>query len=89
VDNDGWKDLFYVNGHVYPEVDQYHMEIGFRQPRLLYRNLGNGRFQDISYESGPAFEEHFSSRGCAFGDFNNDGKVDVLIMNMNDRPSLW
>lgn len=89
VDNDGWKDLFYVNGHVYPEVDQYRMDSGYREPRMLYRNLGNGRFENISSESGPAFEEQFSSRGCAFGDFNNDGKVDVLIMNMNDRPSLW
>jgi hypothetical protein len=89
VDNDGWKDLFYVNGHVYPEVDQFHMDSGFRQPRLLYRNLGNGRFEDVSSQSGPAFDELYSSRGCAFGDFNNDGRVDVLIMNMNDKPSLW
>jgi hypothetical protein len=79
VDNDGWKDLFYVNGQVYPEVNQFRMDAGFRQPRLLYRNLGNGCFEDISSQSGPAFDEHYSSRGCAFGDFNNDGKVDVLM----------
>ena len=89
VDNDGWKDLFYVNGHVYPEVDRYHMDSPYRQPRLLFRNLGNGRFENISSQAGPAFEERFSSRGCAFGDFNNDGKIDILITNMNDQPSLW
>jgi hypothetical protein len=89
VDNDGWKDLFYVSGHVYPEVDQHGLEPGYREPRLLYRNLGNGRFQNISQEAGPAFGERYSSRGCAFADFDNDGKVDILIMNMNDRPSLW
>ena len=89
VDNDGWKDLFYVNGHVYPEVDTYHIAPGYRQPRLLYRNLGNGRFENISADSGPAFDEMYSSRGCAFGDFNNDGKIDILISNMNDKPSLW
>ena len=89
VDNDGWKDIFYVNGHVYPEVDAAHIDAGYRQPRLLYRNLGNGRFENVSSLAGPAFEERYSSRGCAFGDFNNDGRIDVLIMNMNDKPSLW
>ena len=89
VDNDGWRDLLYVSGHVYPEVDEYSLNSSYRQPRLLYRNLGNGRFQNISSQAGPAFKERYSSRGCAFGDFNNDGKVDVLIMNMNDEPSLW
>ena len=89
ADNDGWEDLFYVSGHVYPEVDQYHVENTFRQPRLLFRNLGNGRFENISAESGPAFRERYSSRGAAFADFNNDGKIDVLIMNMNEKPSLW
>jgi hypothetical protein len=89
VDNDGWKDIFFVNGHVYPEVDAAHIDAGYRQPRLLYRNLGNGRFENVSSQAGPAFEERYSSRGCAFGDFNNDGRIDVLIMNMNDPPSLW
>jgi hypothetical protein len=89
VDNDGWKDLFYVSGHVYPEVDQHGLEPGYREPRLLYRNLHNGRFQNISPEAGKAFAERYSSRGCAFADFDNDGMMDILIMNMNDGPSLW
>lgn len=89
VDNDGWKDIFYVNGHVYPEVDLYKTAGSYRQPRLLYRNLGDGRYQNISVESGPGFERMYSSRGCAFGDFNNDGGADILIMNMNEPPSLW
>jgi hypothetical protein len=89
VDNDGWKDIFYVNGHVYPEVDLYRTAGSYRQPRLLFRNLGDGRFQNISAASGPAFEPRHSSRGCAFGDFNNDGRMDILIMNMNEPPSLW
>lgn len=89
VDNDGWKDILFVNGHVYPEVDTFKLEVPFRQPRLLYRNLGNGRFQNISSEAGPVFKQSQSSRGCAFGDFNNDGRIDALIMNMNAAPSLW
>lgn len=89
VDNDGRKDILYVNGHVYPEVDLYRMDSSYRQPRLLYRNLGSGRFQNVSAESGPAFQQKFSSRGSAYGDFDNDGRVDVVITNMNDRPSLW
>jgi len=89
VDNDGWRDLFYVNGHVYPEVDLHQMDSAYRQPRLLYRNLGTGRFENISAGSGPAIEEKYSSRGAAFGDFDNDGRIDILIMNMNEKPSLW
>jgi enediyne biosynthesis protein E4 len=89
VDNDGWLDLLYVNGHVYPEVDRYKMDSAYRQPRVLYRNLGTGRFENVSSRAGPAFSERFSSRGAAFGDFNNDGRVDVVIANMNDKPSLW
>ena len=89
VDNDGWLDLLYVNGHVYPEVDRYKMDSAYRQPRVLYRNLGTGRFENVSSRAGPAFSERFSSRGAAFGDFNNDGLIDVVIANMNDKPSLW
>jgi enediyne biosynthesis protein E4 len=77
-----------VNGHVYPEIDNYHLDQTFKNPRLVYKNLGNGRFQDVSSEVGSGVGEHFSSRGAAFGDYDNDGDMDALISNMNDLPSL-
>jgi hypothetical protein len=87
-DNDGWPDIIQVNGHVYPEIDSYNFGQTFKNPRLVYRNLGNGNFQDVSAEMGPGISERFSSRGAAFGDYNNDGGMDVLILNMNELPSL-
>jgi hypothetical protein len=87
-DNDGWPDIIQVNGHVYPEVDRYKIGESFKNPRIVYRNLGNGRFQDVSQAMGPGIAARFSSRGAAFGDYDNDGGIDVLINNMNDLPSL-
>ena len=87
-DNDGWPDLIQVNGHVYPEVDKYKIGENFKNPRIVYKNLGNGRFKDVSKESGPGILAQYSSRGAAFGDYDNDGGIDVLINNMNDFPSL-
>jgi hypothetical protein len=87
-DNDGWADLMQVNGHVYPEVDKSDIGQTFKNPRIVYRNLGDGRFEDVSSALGPGIAERFSSRGSAFGDFDNDGDIDVLILNMNDLPSL-
>jgi hypothetical protein len=88
LDNDGWKDVFQVNGHVYPELDRGSGEEKYRNPRLVYRNLGAGKFEDVSALSGPGVAERKSSRGAAFGDFDNDGDVDVVIMNMGEPPSL-
>lgn len=87
-DNDGWVDLFQANGHVYPEIDSYHLDQLFKEPRIVYHNLGNGKFKDVSAVMGPGITERYSSRGCAFGDYDNDGDVDVLVLNMNDLPSL-
>jgi len=87
-DNDGWTDIFHVTGHVYPEVEAYHLDSHFLSPRLVYRNLGNGKFRDVSKDMGPGVNALFSSRGCVFGDFDNDGDLDVLVLNMNDLPSL-
>jgi len=87
-DNDGWQDILQVNGHVYPEIDSYHLEQTFKNPRLVYQNLGNGHFKDVSPEMGPGITDQFSSRGAAFGDYDNDGDMDALILNMNDLPSL-
>ncbi|HLW80387.1 MAG TPA: CRTAC1 family protein, partial [Terriglobia bacterium] len=87
-DNDGWPDIIQVNGHVYPEIDQQKLDTTFKLPRIAYRNLGNGKFKDVSRELGPGITERYSSRGAAFGDYDNDGDIDVLVLNMNDPPSL-
>jgi hypothetical protein len=87
-DNDGWADIFQVNGHVYPEIDRHDLGQTFKNPRLVYKNLGTGRFKDVSSAMGPGVSQRFSSRGAAFGDFDNDGDIDALILNMNDVPSL-
>jgi hypothetical protein len=87
-DNDGWPDIFQVNGHVYPEIGGHDIGQEFKNPRLVYKNLGDGRFKDVSAELGPGISEHFSSRGAAFGDYDNDGDIDALILNMSDLPSL-
>lgn len=88
VDNDGWLDIFHVTGHVYPNIDALDIGIPMKTPRVVYRNLRNGRFEDVSAVMGEGVNQRFSSRGCAFGDFDNDGDVDVLVLNLNDRPSL-
>jgi enediyne biosynthesis protein E4 len=88
LDNDGRPDIFTVSGNVYPEVEEHFPEYPHRNPRLIYRNLGNGRFQDVSDQVGAAVRQAFSSRGAAFGDIDNDGDIDVVIMNMNDRPQI-
>lgn len=87
-DNDGFLDLLVVNGHVYPQMEYVKSEMvqGFRQPLLLHRNLGNGRFDESSKSSGLRDLPLFSSRGAAFGDLNNDGLVDVVITNLGDKP---
>ncbi len=87
-DNDGWPDIMQVNGHVYPEIEMHSLGQTFKNPRLVYKNLGGGRFKDVSSELGPGISERFSSRGAAFGDYDNDGDIDALILNMNDIPSL-
>jgi hypothetical protein len=88
VDNDGWLDLFYVNGHVYPEIDRLKRDIGYRQPKMLYQNLANGRFREISNLAGDAITGKLAARGAAFGDFDNDGDVDVVVNAINDVPQL-
>lgn len=87
-DNDGWRDLFQVAGHVYPEIQTADPSEPYRNPRLLYRNLGSGKFEDVSHLAGPGVAAAHSSRGAAFGDFDNDGDIDVLVMNMDEPPSL-
>jgi hypothetical protein len=87
-DNDGWKDLLLVNGHVFPEVERLGIDIHFKDRSILYRNLENGRFADVSENAGAGLLERHSARGAAFGDYDNDGLVEVLVNNQNETPSL-
>jgi enediyne biosynthesis protein E4 len=87
-DNDGWPDILICNGHVYPEVEQLRTEAGYPQRKLLYRNLRNGKFEDISLNAGPGISDPSASRGCAFGDFDNDGDIDFVVNCVNDFPQL-
>jgi hypothetical protein len=88
LDNDGMPDLFWVTGSVYPEVEKKYPEFPHRTPRVIFRNLGGGKFEELIGEGGPGIEEAHASRGVAFGDFDNDGDIDILIMNQNEPPSL-
>jgi enediyne biosynthesis protein E4 len=89
-DNDGWLDLLVVNGHVYPQMEFVKNETlsGFKQPFLLHRNLGNGKFDESSKSAGLRDLPLFSSRGAAFGDLNNDGLVDVVVTNLGEKPLI-
>jgi len=88
LDNDGYPDLFVATGSVYPEVEKRLSAYPFRTPRLVFRNLGDGRFEELIEEAGTGISAPHASRGCAFGDFDNDGDMDILVMNMNEPPSL-
>ena len=88
MDNDGWADILICNGHVYPEVEQLKTEAGYPQRKLLYKNLRNGHFDDVSYDAGPGISVPVAGRGCAFGDFDNDGDLDVVVNTVNDFPQL-
>jgi hypothetical protein len=87
-DNDGWKDLLLVNGHAFPEVDRLNTPVRYKNPMILYRNNGKGKFEDVSAAAGPALLELHSARGAAFGDIDNDGAIEILVNNQNEPPSL-
>jgi enediyne biosynthesis protein E4 len=88
LDNDGYPDLFMATGNVYPEVERKLPQYANKTPRAVFRNLGDRTFEELVTEAGPGVAEAHCSRGCAFGDFDNDGDLDILIVNLNEPPSL-
>ena len=86
-DNDGRLDVFVSNGHIYPDIDRTGTST-YLQRKQLYWNLGGGRFREVSRDVGGSLLVPKSSRGTAFGDYDNDGDIDVLVVNMDDRPTL-
>ncbi len=87
-DNDGWLDIFISNGHVYPEVENSHIEAPYAEHKYLYRNLRNGQFQEVTDKAGPGITAAVPARGCAFGDFLNNGTVGVAVNCVNALPQL-
>ena len=89
VDNDGWLDLFVSNGHIYPQITSSDSGSAYLQPKELYRNLGDGSFQDVTGQAGADLAIPKPARGTAFGDYDNDGDIDVLVVNIDQPPSLY
>jgi enediyne biosynthesis protein E4 len=89
LDSDGWLDLFLVNGHVYPEVERIKTEAGYKQRKVVYRNLRNGRFADVTEQLGDPVTVPKAGRGAAFADFDNDGDIDIVVNNVHDAPDLY
>ena len=88
IDNDGWLDILVANGHVYPEVDGTQVDAPYAEHKYLYRNLRNGQFEDVSLSGGPGITADARARGFAFGDFDNDGDIDVVVNCVNAPPQL-
>ncbi len=89
LDRDGWVDIFQVNGHVYPEVNQLEGEARYKQPKVVYRNQGDGSFEDVTARAGVAVQVPQAGRGAAFGDYDDDGDIDVLVNNVHEVANLY
>jgi hypothetical protein len=87
-DNDSWPDILLCNGHVYPEVEQLKTEAAYAQRKVLFKNQRDGKFEDVSAEAGPGIMDPHPARGCAFGDFDNDGDIDFVVNCVNATPQL-
>jgi len=88
LDNDGYPDLFMTTGHVDPKIEKKLPRYPSKTPRAVFRNLGQGVFEELVEQAGPGIRAPHCSRGCAFGDFDNDGDIDMVIVNLNEPPSL-
>jgi hypothetical protein len=88
VDNDGWPDIFISNGHVYPEVDGSSLDAPYAEHKYLYRNLRNGQFEEVTSKAGTGMTDAVPARGCAFGDYDNDGDMDIVVNCVNAIPQL-
>jgi enediyne biosynthesis protein E4 len=87
-DNDGWHDLFLANGHVLDNIERYHADTKYAEPKMMFRNTGRGIFENVSDQLGPDFQLPRVSRGAAIGDFDNDGDLDILVSNNGQTPQL-
>jgi hypothetical protein len=88
LDNDRWEDIFTVNGHLYPQADHFDMGLKYKQRKLLFMNQAGKKFREAGAEWGPALIQPENSRGAAFGDYDNDGDLDVLVNNLDAPPTL-
>jgi hypothetical protein len=88
LDNDGWLDIFISNGHVYPEVDGSHLDAPYAEHKYVYRNLRTGQFEEVTNLAGSGMTDAVPARGCAFGDYDNDGNMDIVVNCVNAPPQL-
>ncbi len=88
-DNDGWLDLFIADGHIENEIDRVQKRVSYAEPPHLFRNLGNGKFEEVTAKAGASFAAPKVARGAAYADINNDGALDVLVMTNGGAPHLY